>query len=174
MNVNDIWSKFLIDNNDLSNLLDQNEYESIAQNENSQNSSENESLDSLTARGTSEIEQNAEIDEDVSNGFKIEEKYVSSSKRFNCKQTVYKVSFPPNFKTYGDAVVEIRSLFEKLHNKFVNELISNKDRIRFAFNHSSLDQAIHTGFLKKKQLTSYEVLFGNFEFSVSFSDFDEK
>ena len=91
----------------------------------------------------------------------INRSYTSFSKKFNCSTLVYECKFSSNNKTFAQAHNDLITMFDDLHNEFINNM-NEHDRIRIVISHKSLERPISLPFLSKKSLTQQNLL-SNFE-----------
>ena len=104
-----------------------------------------------------EILENTLSRNDGSNGatpkkYNVEKIIRNESKKFDCEQTSYKISFPSMFDTFEESMNELIAIFKDLHVEFVEPLKPN-EVIRIVFSHSSFPGPVNIDFMTKEDLT---------------------
>jgi hypothetical protein len=101
--------------------------------------------------------QGDEIDGAKIGNFKIDRVFKNFSKKYDCNQTTYKISFPTIISTFEDGIFEINEIFKNLHSK-LQSLLKPKDIVRVAFSHSSFPDPVNTPFMSKEDLSEINFL----------------
>ncbi|CAF0902122.1 unnamed protein product [Brachionus calyciflorus] len=67
----------------------------------------------------------------------INKQYTAFSKKFNCSTKVYECKFSTSNKTFAQAHNDLITLFDDLHNEFINNM-SDHNRFRIVINHQAI------------------------------------
>ena len=110
---------------------------------------------------TNELIDNNNIQNNVQYGghltYRIDRTSTRSNLQFNCEESTYQLRFSRTNSTFDQAINEIYHAFEDLCEEFVTTL-NEKDKIRIAFIHTSLDPAINLPFMSREILTPDNLL----------------
>ena len=89
--------------------------------------------------------------------YKVESEMKNFSRKFDCEQTLFKISFPIILKTFEDGLTEINQLFQDLHQQFIDTL-KPREIIRIVFSHTSFQTPVNIPFMTKEDLTELNFL----------------
>ncbi len=110
-------------------------------------------------------DESIKVSEDIQVGekkrYNVEKITRNESKKFDCEQTSYKISFPAMFDTFEQSLNQLIDIFKDLHVEFVESLKPN-EAIRIVFSHSSIPRPINIDFMTKEDLT-HVTFFSYFE-----------